>query len=978
MKGFGRAGLSALATSTLVIGACVAGAGAAHADSTFQFTRVPGHDRYEVSANVAEKFGKADTVILASGEKDKYADSLSANYLAGVLNAPVLLTQYDQTPSEILKAIQDSGAKNVIIVGGTLSVSQAQQDALAKSYNVTRLDGNGGNRYDVNSQIIQQGNTKQDTAIIAAGYKFPDALAAGPLAFADKLPVGLVELNDAPTAVLNALKAQGVTKAIVLGGDLSISEDTRQQIENAGIKIVQEFKQGNRAGVSTALADYEIANYGFASNKVNVATGRDFAQGSDALSGASLTGQAKRPLLITAGDPKDGDQQATGQDILNWLQAHARTLTGTDNLMFGGPLSISDGQKALMEKAAQTVTSNQSYNVTPSQATTVNTATGHNTTDVTFSGISASKVDLRLINCSGESTDSSGTTTFKDSTPPTDKADMTAPSGASITKINGVSSTYGPGANSVNVSNGTVTATVTTTGAGCYQLVAFEDKNNDTFLNTDSNGAPTEPFAITGQITAVAIDGVAVDGGNNVVRPFGSYTATAQLTQGGKPVALAGIPVQFHVTNDKNGNVQEQTVLTDANGVASYQLSASDPNAASGDEFTYTVKATADANQDGTFGGSDPTGTQTVQFSDAAAAVSNVTIEGPTTRVALEGNPQTVTAKVTDQYGNPVSGVTVGFTATDTDGTPAPDLSGTGTTNANGEATFTYTRNTDATDTVEAGWTTPGASSGPTKSDTTEIDWSTGVATVNGVNYANLEDAIAAAQPGDTVTATGTFTEPTPGTGGGNTAAYTVSKDNVTVKGNNATITVVPSASTGAQPAAFYLGGTGDTLTGFTFNDTRTSGTGATDVLIGGDNATVSNNTLTRKTPSSVALIRVNQGASNATVTGNTLSGGAIGGDVTADPTSVTTITNNTVDKASNEGIWLITDSTSRITMTGNNVTNANQSNTANTSEAKLTARPAQVNGTNTFTETQAAQAILDGNPGINSVTVGGTTLPTP
>ncbi|MGN6779938.1 MAG: cell wall-binding repeat-containing protein, partial [Marmoricola sp.] len=355
MKGFGRAGLSALATSTLIVGASFAGAGAAHADSAFQFQRVGGQDRYEVSANVAGMYGTADHVILASGEQGKYADSLAANYLSGAINAPILLTQLNTTPDATMAALKKAGATKITIVGGPLSVSTQQEDSLrAAGYTVDRIEGH--TRYDVDAAVIKAASKTGDTAIVATGEKFPDALAAGPLAYAKNLPVGLVTLGNAPQQVIDALKAQGVTKAIVLGGDLSISQETRQQLENNGIKIIASLNGANRAAVATQLASYEIANYGFTKTRVNVATGREFSQGADALSAGPLTGKQNRPLLITAGDPKVGTTQAIGADLLQYLKDHSQDLTGTDNLLFGGPLSISDAKKTAMEQAAQTTT----------------------------------------------------------------------------------------------------------------------------------------------------------------------------------------------------------------------------------------------------------------------------------------------------------------------------------------------------------------------------------------------------------------------------------------------------------------------------------------------------------------------------------------------------------------------------------------------------------------------------------------------
>lgn len=513
-KGFGRKGLSALATSTLVFGACALGAGAAHADAGFHFNRVGGQTRYDVSANVAGMYGSASRVILASGEDGKFGDALAANYLAGVDKAPILLTQLNQTPDAVKAAIAKTGAKNITIVGGPLSVSPAQEQSLKDDgYTVDRIQGT--TRYDVDAAVIAAGNTTGNTAIIATGEKFADALAAGPLAYAKNLPVGLVQRDNAPSSVLDALKKQGVSQAIVLGGDLSISQSTRQQIENAGIKIVSSLDGANRAAVATMLADYEVANFNFTNTRANVATGREFAQGSDALSAGPLTGKANRPLLVTAGDPKVGTTQAIGQALLDWLQKHATTLTGTDNQLFGGPLSISDDMKAAMEKAAQSSSSsNETYAVSGGGSKTASAATDDPTTTVdestqgTFnysvSILGTTPVYIALVKPSDVKTDAHGKVTFLSSAK-AGQADLTPATSGAITSVNGVQNSGGGTMTSsaVTPNNGTVTFSVNSSSPGSAVPVVFSAADNNKVLELDSTttgpdvyGAPTEAFGV--------------------------------------------------------------------------------------------------------------------------------------------------------------------------------------------------------------------------------------------------------------------------------------------------------------------------------------------------------------------------------------------------------------------------------------------------------------------------------------------------
>ena len=67
------------------------------------------------------------------------------------------------------------------------------------------------------------------------------------------------------------------------------------------------------------------------------------------------------------------------------------------------------------------------------------------------------------------------------------------------------------------------------------------------------------------------------------------------------------------------------------------------------------------------------------------------------------GTTHTVTAAV-EENGSPVQGVTVTFTVI---AGPNAGVSGTGVTDANGQATFTYTGNTEGTDYIQASFTDP-------------------------------------------------------------------------------------------------------------------------------------------------------------------------------------------------------------------------------------------------------------------------------
>ncbi len=386
-----RAGIAALATS-LVLGASLASAGSASADARFAFDRIQGDNRYATSAKAAEAFGAADTVILASGEDGRYPDALTANYLAGLRSAPVLLTRKNAVSTEVKKAIADSGAKNVIIVGGADVVSDSVKTDLEGTYNVRRISGD--DRYATAAAVIDEGDKAgTDTALLATGRKFPDALGGGALAFAEKMPLAITKATDAPDDVVAALKKAGINKVVVLGGKDVVGDEVVNELENKGITLVQRLAGEDRAETSTKLADYEIKNYGFTKTAVNVASGYNDGDGADALGGAPLSGKTDRPLLITK------TKNAPGVAVLKFLKRNGATLQ--DGTIFGGVEALSQTAenemvKAVLGSGALNTKTNEFY-ATPEAA--IAEATAGDTINVfgpTNAGFVVNKKDLTI------------------------------------------------------------------------------------------------------------------------------------------------------------------------------------------------------------------------------------------------------------------------------------------------------------------------------------------------------------------------------------------------------------------------------------------------------------------------------------------------------------------------------------------------------------------------------------------------------
>ncbi len=151
---------------------------------------------------------------------------------------------------------------------------------------------------------------------------------------------------------------------------------------------------------------------------------------------------------------------------------------------------------------------------------------------------------------------------------------------------------------------------------------------------------------------------------------------------------LAGEDVHFDVTGTATPVPATGNDETDAAGQATFTFT----NANAG---TNTVTACVDADAGSDCDGGELSDTATKAWEVRVADSIALT---PPTETNDVGTDHVVTATVLDQFGDPLAGADVHF-AVSGGGTPDP-ASGEGLTNAAGQATFTFTNDTEATNTI--------------------------------------------------------------------------------------------------------------------------------------------------------------------------------------------------------------------------------------------------------------------------------------
>lgn len=160
--------------------------------------RIAGSNRYDTAVKVSEHFfDSSSKVFIASGTS--FPDGLAAGPVAGLFDAPLLLTNGSSLSSGVMDEIARLGATEAIIVGGTAVVGTDVEGQLAGA-GVSVARAAGANRYDTSVKVAQLIGIDTDGVLVASGESFPDALTIGPYAGLLGRGVVLTKKTSLPSA----------------------------------------------------------------------------------------------------------------------------------------------------------------------------------------------------------------------------------------------------------------------------------------------------------------------------------------------------------------------------------------------------------------------------------------------------------------------------------------------------------------------------------------------------------------------------------------------------------------------------------------------------------------------------------------------------------------------------------------------------------------------------------------------------------
>lgn len=321
--------MSLVLTTALTTGPAKAAAGSV--------TRVGGADRYATAAQVAtENWTEgSENVVLVSGQG--YADSVSASVLAKKLNAPILLTTSDKLSADASAALTKLSPKNVYVIGGTGSISDAIESGLKGTYsNVVRLGGK--DRYDTNLAVAQKLvdlGVSKDNIIAVAGTGFSDALSVAPVAAAKD---EILLLTNNSVASLSATTDFAKDANVTVVGTTNVVSDAVYDALKADSRV-----NGGADRFETNLNVLNKFDSDLKTDKLYAAnaSGQGYA---DALVASAVAGKYSAPLVLL-----DTEDAAATSNAVKYIGTKATKTT--DLQVVGGTGVVTDATVSAINKA---------------------------------------------------------------------------------------------------------------------------------------------------------------------------------------------------------------------------------------------------------------------------------------------------------------------------------------------------------------------------------------------------------------------------------------------------------------------------------------------------------------------------------------------------------------------------------------------------------------------------------------------------
>ena len=238
--------------------------------------RLAGLDRVGTAIEVSQAGWPegASDVVLAAG--DQYAEALPASVLAATKNGPLLLTVGSTVPAGVLAELDRLHATRVTVVG---SVPTTVSDAITATNRVVARLGADHDATSTAVAIAQAVSGSSGVAVLVNDGRFADGVSAATIAAGRGWPVLLTTATVVPQKTVDAWRALGVRRLVIVGGTSVVSSSIETFAHDAGKCAgalgcdVERLAGDDRYGTSVAVAIRSLSLGGRTSSTVLLGTG---------------------------------------------------------------------------------------------------------------------------------------------------------------------------------------------------------------------------------------------------------------------------------------------------------------------------------------------------------------------------------------------------------------------------------------------------------------------------------------------------------------------------------------------------------------------------------------------------------------------------------------------------------------------------------------------------------------------------------
>lgn len=239
-----------------------------------------------------------------------------------------------------LSRILTIGTLALALAGTSLAFISPATEAQAMT--ASRLSG--ADRYETSVAISQAMPWTGDTVFLASGVKFPDALAAGPVAAAEDAHLLLTTPNAVPASIMNELRRLAPAHVVIVGDANSISSSVATAVRTAIGADVERIAGANR--YETALRLLDRLDRTSEISELWVVAGSKFP---DALVAGSIAGGVGGGILLAPTSSSPAVVQA-------WIGQSAHLVAGVPVRIAGSEASVSGAsEQALLAAGAASV-----------------------------------------------------------------------------------------------------------------------------------------------------------------------------------------------------------------------------------------------------------------------------------------------------------------------------------------------------------------------------------------------------------------------------------------------------------------------------------------------------------------------------------------------------------------------------------------------------------------------------------------------